>query len=238
MGTVATLDDETGDWDFKDKRAVVNGPEGVEVDVRLEPLDQLVSCKYAGIQAGEVTIFAPIRPGDIVKCDFPDGDLTGGIITNILHSRSNRQPTDSGKPIFGNDRLLICAKSVPIDIRTAGGVQVTLDQSGNATITTSTAIELNANGTKLDLDANGAVVTAGSVQLGGDDAVEPIQLGQTRTTEETAFLTAAVAAASDLQAAAVGPLGALNAGFGELSAAFKAFLAQLPTFNSTVSKTK
>ena len=238
MGTVGKVDTESGEFDPTDKHTIYNASDGIDVDVRLEPLNIPVTCRYAGIQAGDVTILAPIRPGDIVKCDFPDGDLTGGIITNIIHSRSNRQPTDSGKPIFGNDRLLIYAKSVPIDIRTAGGVQVTLDQSGNATITTSTAIELNANGTKLDLDANGAVVTAGSVQLGGDDAVEPIQLGQTRTTEETAFLTAAVAAASDLQAAAVGPLGALNAGFGELSAAFKAFLAQLPTFNSTVSKTK
>ena len=240
MGTVGKVDTESGEFDPTDKHTIYNASDGIDVDVRLEPLNIPVTCRYAGIQAGDVTILAPIRPGDIVKCDFPDGDLTGGIITNIIHSRSNRQPTDSGKPIFGNDRLLIYAKSVPIDIRTAGGVQVTLDQSGNATITTSTAIELNANGTKLDLDASGAVVTAGSVQLGGGDAVEPIQLGQTRTLAETTFIGAAEAAASALETAASSlPVFApLVPGFTALTAAFTAFLAELPTFNSTVSKTK
>jgi hypothetical protein len=241
-GTVATVDTETGEFNPNDKAAVWNASDGVDVDVKLEPLMIPVTCRYAGIQAGDVTILAPIRPGDIVKCDFPDGDLTGGIITNILHSRSNRQPTDSGKPIFGNDRLLIYAKSVPIDIRTAGGVQVTLDQDGNATVTTSKAIELNANGTKIDLDSSGAVVTAPSVQLGGADAVEPVQLGQTRTVAETTFIGAAEAAASALYTAATLPanpaLSPLGPGFSALLAAFTAFLAELPTFNSTVTKTK
>ena len=239
-GTVATVDTETGEFNPNDKAAVWNASDGVDVDVKLEPLMIPVTCRYAGIQAGDVTILAPIRPGDIVKCDFPDGDLTGGIITNILHSRSNRQPTDSGKPIFGNDRLLIYAKSVPIDIRTAGGVQVTLDQDGNATVTTSKAIELNANGTKIDLDSSGAVVTAPSVQLGGSDAVEPVQLGQTRTVAETTFIGAAEAAASTLESVAtsVPVFAPLLPGFTALTAAFTAFLAELPTFNSTVSKTK
>jgi len=241
-GTVATVDTETGEFNPNDKAAVWNASDGVDVDVKLEPLMIPVTCRYAGIQAGDVTILAPIRPGDIVKCDFPDGDLTGGIITNILHSRSNRQPTDSGKPIFGNDRLLIYAKSVPIDIRTAGGVQITLDQDGNATVTTSKAIELNANGTKIDLDSSGAVVTAPSVQLGGSDAVEPVQLGQTRTVAETTFIGAAEAAASALYTAATLPanpaLSPLGPGFSALLAAFTAFLAELPTFNSTVTKTK
>jgi len=239
-GTVATVDTETGEFNPNDKAAVWNASDGVDVDVKLEPLMIPVTCRYAGIQAGDVTILAPIRPGDIVKCDFPDGDLTGGIITNILHSRSNRQPTDSGKPIFGNDRLLIYAKSVPIDIRTAGGVQITLDQDGNATVTTSKAIELNANGTKIDLDSSGAVVTAPSVQLGGSDAVEPVQLGQTRTVAETTFIGAAEAASSTLESVAtsVPVFAPLLPGFTALTAAFTAFLAELPTFNSTVSKTK
>jgi len=109
-------------------------------------------------------------------------------------------------------------------------------------IVVSKAIELNAKGTKIDLDSSGAVVTAPSVQLGGADAVEPVQLGQTRTVAETTFIGAAEAAASALYTAATLPanpaLSPLGPGFSALLAAFTAFLAELPTFNSTVTKTK
>ena len=138
MGTVATVDTETGEWDPTDGAAIWNASDGIDVDVRLEPLDIPVTCRYAGISAGDVTIFTPIRPGYLVKVEFPDGDLTGGVISAIIQSRSNRQPTDGGKPIFGNDRVLIHAASVPVDIRTAGGAQVLLDQQGNATVTAKT----------------------------------------------------------------------------------------------------
>ena len=161
MGTVATVDTETGEFNPRDSGAIWNASDGIDVDVKLEPLEIPVTCRYAGIQAGEVTILAPIRPGDIVKCDFPDGDLTGGIITNVLHSRSNRQPTDQGKPIFGNDRLLLYAKTVPIDIRLAGAagatpVQVLLEQDGTVTITSST------------------------IKLGGTGATESVPLGDSQ----------------------------------------------------------
>ena len=220
MGTVGKVDTESGEFDPTDKHTIYNASDGIDVDVRLEPLNIPVTCRYAGIQAGDVTILAPIRPGDIVKCDFPDGDLTGGIITNIIHSRSNRQPTDSGKPIFGNDRLLIYAKSVPIDIRLAGAagatpVQVLLEQDGTVT------------------------VTADKIKLGGSAAVDALELGTTRQTEETTYIEALQAAVATLQAASsTGPLAALQPGWVEMQAAFAAFLAAMPGFLSKVSFTE
>ena len=135
FGTVATIDKQTGEMNPKDPHAIWNASDGVDVDVMLEPLGEHVTAKYAGEQAGEVTVLSPIRPGDLVLVECPDGDLTTPVITKILHSRSNRQPTDNGKPVFDNNRHLVFAKSVPIDIRTAGGVQVLLEQDGTATIT-------------------------------------------------------------------------------------------------------
>ena len=155
QATVATLDTETGDWDVTDRHAIHNSSAGVKVDVRLEPLGQRCTCQYTGIQAGDVTIYAPIRPGNLVLVECPDGDLTTPMITHILNSRSSRQPTDGGKPIFDNNRLLIHAQSVPIDIRTAGGVKILLEQDGTVTI-----------GGK-------------SVKLGGATATEPLVLGNT-----------------------------------------------------------
>jgi hypothetical protein len=133
-GTVGTVNTETGDFDPQDKRAIHNDSSGCHVDVLLEPLMIPCTCQYAGIQAGDVTIYAPIRPGNRVVVSLPDGDLTGGIITAILNSRSMRQPTKDRKPIFDNNRLLIHAQSVPIDIRTASGSQVCLLQDGTVRV--------------------------------------------------------------------------------------------------------
>lgn len=133
-GTVGTVDPESGDFDPADKMAVHNDSSGCHVDVRLEPLLIHVVCQYAGIQAGDVTIYAPIRPGNRVKVEFPDGDLTGGIISAILNGRSMRQPTRDRRPIFDNNRLLIHAQGVPIDIMTAGGAQISLLQDGTVRV--------------------------------------------------------------------------------------------------------
>ncbi len=219
-GTVATVDTETGEFNPKDFGAIWNASDGIDVDVKLEPLGIPVTCRYAGIQAGEVTILAPIRPGDLVKCEFPDGDLTSGVITNILHSRSNRQPTSGGKPIFGNDRLLMYAKTVPIDIRLAGAtgatpVQVLLEQDGTVT------------------------VTADKIKLGGSTAVDALELGTTRQTVETSYLEALQLSVATLQAACgTGPLAALQPGLIGFQTALAEFLAALPNFLSKVSFTK
>ena len=219
MGTVATLDDETGDWDFKDKRAVVNGPEGVEVDVRLEPLDQLVSCKYAGIQAGEVTIFAPIRPGDIVLVAMPQGGNTQPVIVAILQSRSKRQPLGPNrKPLFDNQRLLIHAKTVPIDIRLAGAagatpVQVLLEQDGTVTTT----------GGKI-------VQNAPDVRLGGANPTEQAVLGTTQATELATLVGDLALAFTEIDVLLTSPASATAA------AACTTFVAKLNTMLSNVVK--
>ena len=134
LGTVCTIDPESGKMDPTDKLAIYNDSAGVDVDVELEPLGQPCTCKYAGIQCGDVTIMAPIRPGDIVLVECPDGDLFTPVITHIMQSRSKRQPTENGKPIFDNNRLLVYAKNVPIDIRTAGGAQILIEQDGTVTV--------------------------------------------------------------------------------------------------------
>ena len=167
LGTVCTVDPETGKKDPTDSLAIYNDSAGVDVDVELEPLGQPVTCKYAGVQAGEVTVCAPIRPGDIVLVECPDGDLYTPVITKILHSRSHRQPTDQGRPIFDNNRLLIHAASVPIDIRLAGTdgmVQVLIEQDGTVTVTGAKVV-LNSDDTR----------------LGGADASEPAMLGDSFT---------------------------------------------------------
>ena len=210
-GTVATVDTETGEWNPKDTNAIWNASDGIAVDVKLEPLEIPVTCQYAGIQAGELTILAPIRPGDLVKCEFPDGDLTGGIITNILHSRSNRQPTDGGKPIFGNDRLLIYAKTVPIDMRTAGqggkgSVQLWIGQDGTIRAGESTATEQGVLGT--------------SYRSAEDTLFDELQQG-----------------IQALQAAAVGPLAGFQPGLTVMNAAIEAFKTAATADNSFLSDT-
>ena len=181
LATVCTVDHETGELNFTDKHAIYCDSAGVDVDVELQPLGQPCTCKYAGIQTGEVTIYAPIRPGDIVLVECPDGDLTTPVITHILNSRSKRQPTENGKPIFDNNRLLIHAKSVPIDIRTAGGARVLLEQDGTAAVT-------------------GAKVVLGSddVCLGDANATEKSVLGTTQAAALTTLMGGIAAAFTEL----------------------------------------
>ena len=218
QGTVATVDTETGEFDPTDEKAVWNASDGIDVDVKLEPLEIPVTCRYAGIQAGEVTIFSPIRPGDIVKVEFPDGDLTGGVISAILQSRSNRQPTSGGKPIFGNDRLLIHAKTVPIDIRLAGAagatpVQVLLEQDGTVTTTGSKIVQ-----------------NATDVRLGGANPTEQAVLGTTQATELTTLLGDMALAFAEIDVLLTSPASA-TAGL-----ACTAFIAKLNTMLSNIVK--
>jgi hypothetical protein len=135
-GTVCTAGGD-GKINTKDQNAVWIGPEGVECDVRLEPLMIHVCCRYAGISAGDVTIYPPIRPGDLVLVNLPEGLPHLPVIVAILHSGGDKQPLDPATkaPIFDNKRLLVYAKTAAIDIRNAGGVQVLIEQDGTVTTT-------------------------------------------------------------------------------------------------------
>jgi hypothetical protein len=195
-GTVCTLDRSSGTCDYEDNRAVWNSPGGVHVDVLLSN-GHHVTARYAGVQAGDVTILAPIRPGDPVVVQNPGGSLMACVIVAILHTRSNRQPTDGGKPIFDNNRLLIHAKDVPIDIRTAGtagnpGVQLFIGQDG-------------------------------TIRAGNQDATEQNVLGTSYRQAEDQLLDAMEKAAQSLASAAAGPYSGLTPGFTMLVAAFEAF---------------
>lgn len=203
LGTVCTLNSAEGEYDFADKRAVISKPEGLTVDVRLEPLDIHVACLDARGLAGEATMMSPIRPGDLVLVECPDGDLTTPVITAIVQSRSNRQPLGPDrKPVFQNDRLLIHAKTVPIDIRTAGGSQVILDQSGTVT------------------------VDAQEVKLGSASASHPIPQGDTQQSALNGLADAVQAFAAGLgdNFMVTNPLGAAAA-LATLTAAVALFKA-------------
>ena len=139
-GTVCMVGDD-GAIDTKNPNAVWIGPEGVECDVRLEPLCIHVCCQYAGISAGDVTIYPPIHPGDRVLVNLPEGFAHLPIIVAILHSRSQKQPLGPDrKPLFDNTRLLVYAKTAAIDVRNAGGVQVLLEQNGTVTTTAKNVV--------------------------------------------------------------------------------------------------
>lgn len=133
-GTVGVEKDD-GTVDFTDPLAVFISPEGVEVDVCLEPLGIVVTCLYTGVQGGDkVSMMSPIEPGDRVLVNLPDGDTAGPpAIEAILHSANNPMPVgEDGLPIFQNDRLLIwAAADVPVDMQQAGGSRVELRTNGD-----------------------------------------------------------------------------------------------------------
>ena len=165
-GTVGVAGDD-GKLDTKNPNAVWIGPEGVECDVRLEPLCIHVNCQYAGISAGDVTIYPPLKPGDRVLVNLPEGFAHLPVIVAILHSGSQKQPLGPDrKPIFDNNRLLVYAKTAAIDVRNAGGVQVLLEQDGKVTTTAKNVIvkadttQLGADG--LDASQNGVVLGGGT----------------------------------------------------------------------------
>jgi hypothetical protein len=239
-GTVGTVNTETGDFDHQDKRSIHNDSSGCHVDVRLEPLMIPCTCQYAGIQAGDVTIYAPIRPGNRVKVEFPDGDLTGGIISAILNSRSMRQPTEDGRPIFDNNRLLIHAQSVPIDIRTAGGAQVSMLQDGT--------IELQNDKGKVSVEPSGtvrlkngqaelAVMADGSVRLGDGDALDAVVLGTTRAGSEVTELQGLIQQFEGLAITCDTESIPLSAGFRAIKDVLQTFLDALPATLSQKVKT-
>lgn len=244
-GTVGTVDPESGDFDPTNRMAVHNDSSGCHVDVRLEPLMIPVVCQYAGIQAGAVTIYAPIRPGNRVKVEFPDGDLTGGIISAILNSRSMRQPTKNRRPIFDNNRLLIHAQGVPIDIiangengeaqasfGTDGSIQISSAGGSQVNVEADGSVKLNASG-----GAQVHLLPDGTTRLGSGSAFEQNILGTSRLTSEVAELQSLVqqfeglAVTCDLEGLPLGP------GFRAVKNAFQGFLNALPATLSQKVKT-
>lgn len=144
-GTVAVVND-AGVPNVTDPHAIWIGPEGVEVDVLLEPLRIPVTAHYGGIMGGcSATIISPIKPGDQVLVILPEGDLMGPpVISCILHSASCPVPMGPDqKPLFKNDRVMVFSEDTPIEIRTKSGSKVTLTQDGKAQVEAA-LVELGA----------------------------------------------------------------------------------------------
>jgi len=129
--TVASVTGDDGKANYTDPNAIVITPAGVEIDVVLEPSGYPVTCKY-GMQAGLVYWGSPIRPGDQVLVTLPDGDVSMvPVAVKVVSGSSDPMPAETdGSPVFKNDRALIFAEGVPIDLRTRGGARVLLDGNG------------------------------------------------------------------------------------------------------------
>lgn len=155
-GTVCTLNDD-GSFNFEDGQAVFTSADGCFVDVLLHPAMQHVTARYAGVQGGAAgTIYTPIRPGDEVLVEIPGGDLRlPPVITRIMTAEHSRLPLGQDrKPRWQNDRILIHAATVPIEIRSENG---------------GTSVQVNPDGK--------VIITASNVFIGGEDASAPIPLG-------------------------------------------------------------
>lgn len=131
-GTVASVGGDDGVPNFTDGNAVVVDRNGVEVDVVLGTDEHPTTCRW-GITAGDCFIVPPIRPGDHVVVLIPGGDL--GNVPEIVKILPNAHSApfpldDQGRPRFGNDRLLVFAGTVPIDLLTKGGARLLLNQDG------------------------------------------------------------------------------------------------------------
>lgn len=145
-GTVAAVQDDAGNADTSDPGAIVITPAGVEVDVVLEPSNYPVTCRH-GVSAGTVFICTPIKVGDQVVVGIPEGDVSMvPQVLAIIPGGSAPIPTgEDGKPIFQNDRVLVFAKGVPVDLRTDGGAQAILNPDGSIAVTAGSGKNLILN---------------------------------------------------------------------------------------------
>jgi len=226
--TVAVVDDETGRPDFTNPNAIVVTPSGAEVDVVLEPSGQPMTARW-GWGGGRVTGHCPLEPGDQVILGFPDGDAS--MVPQVLAAVSGASAPlpvgDDDKPVFQNDRLLVHARGVPVDVRTDGGARVLLDADGGAQL-------MNGSGAvRIDPD--------GTVRLHGAGASEQYVKGTTFLDALTKVVapgpplgpdTGLLGAFTALAAAAVGPLAAFQPGFQTAVLALTQFNAKLTTFLS------
>jgi|HubBroStandDraft_2_1064218.scaffolds.fasta_scaffold24277_2 hypothetical protein len=139
-GTVGTISDD-GTFDPTNGQAIYTSPDGCYVDVLLHPAMQHVTARYSGVQGGASgTIYTPIQPGDEVLVEIPGGDLRlPPVITRILSAEHSRLPMNPDRtPIWQNDRILIHAATVPVEIRTAGGASLTVNQDGTVNMNAGT----------------------------------------------------------------------------------------------------
>lgn len=148
--TVAAVDDN-GAVDLSNPNAIVISPAGIDVDVVLEPSGYPMTCRYGQAAAG--FFFAgPIKVGDQVVVEIPDGDpsMIGKIVGVTSDPDGGGVPVgDDGKPIFQNDRVLIMAKGVPLDMRTDGGAQILANANGSISLSAKggAQVALNTDGT-------------------------------------------------------------------------------------------
>lgn len=213
-GTVGTVDDQ-GNTNFEDPRAVHIAPDGVYCDVILMPTQLPVTCRYPGSAGGTgVQVITPIHPGDEVLVTLPDGSANSPpVIAAVLNSQSNKIPRGADRrPLFKNDRVLIFAKDVDLDLRTEGGARVEVRQDDQV------------------------VVTSGDVRLGDEGATQPAIRGDDYRFNEREFLSSLQTFLAGLQtyANAIQPIAdpttlattALTAVITEMTAAAAAFRAQ------------
>ncbi len=128
---------EDGTIDTTNYHAIHIGPGGCTVDVVLEPSNIPVTCHYNGIAGGRSGwIDVPIHPGDKVVVEFPGGDTSYPRISGFRNNLGQPIPCEAedGKPVFRNDRVSVYAKDVPIEIRTAGGGRVRVNQDGTVVL--------------------------------------------------------------------------------------------------------
>lgn len=211
-GTVGTMSDD-GTFDPTDPHAVCNGPEGVECDVKLEPLEQMVVALWAGSMGGDVTDLSPIHPGDQVLVECPGGDLTLPVITHILHSRANKQPMVAGVPIFDNKRRLVYVKRGDLDVRATEG-----------------KISLAAGPTSV-------WVKQDQVQLGAGDATEELVLGTSYRQAEDQMLAGLESGLTAMSSAASGPLAPLQPGITACLQAVTQFISAAAAARAFLSST-
>lgn len=116
--TVGTMDDQ-GKFDPTDKRSIIVAPDGVWVDVRLEPSGIPVTARVQLGVGGQAHILAPINPGDEVLVHIPSGNPSNPpTVAAILNNQRFKIPIGKDKkPIFKNDRVLIHVKDkLPIEL--------------------------------------------------------------------------------------------------------------------------
>lgn len=217
-GTVASVNGEDGTANYTDPNAVIISPASIDVDVVLEPHGYPIPCQY-GMQAGSVFIATPIRPGDQVVVLIPDGEVSMvPQILRVITGASDPSPVgDDGLPVFQNDRLLVFAKDVPLDLR-AGNARALLQQDGTVTL------------------------FGEHIELGGAAPPERLVKGDTQSDAEKTLnadpLLGLIHWFDTLATAAVGPLAGLQLGLQGIKAALQVYEQKRSTFLSDVSKTR
>lgn len=117
-GTVGVVGDD-GVFDPTSSKAIHIAPDGVWVDVLLQPLQIPVTCRIQLGVGGVAHILAPVRPGSEVLVHLPDGNLMNApVVAAILNNQGQKIPVGAdGKPIFRNDRLFIqCGDDQPVEV--------------------------------------------------------------------------------------------------------------------------